>query len=431
MLKNADNRIDPKYIDVLDGMRALSIIIVLIFHFWQQTWIWPVLNTPFLHFIGIDSINISNLATVGYVFVDAMVLISGFLLFLPIARQVLLGESEINWKQYAKKRLARILPSYLFSVLFIFIFFAIPSGAYKSSGAAILDLVSHITFTQTLWYSTYIGTELNVALWTVAIEVWFYILFPFIAKFINIKSRKKEKSSPAPALIRSAIVYVVMLLIAYFYIYKITLSGKVYLGMYINQLPAFMGVYANGMAGAFLFVAIAKYHKRNIIFNIFSTLLAGVFLYLIVYFVNDCATLSSDLRQAWQVTERFKLSLAYLGFIISAALSVKWFRWLLSNRLMRFLSTISFNLYIWHQWLAVQLKLSHRFPYWEGVTPPNQLGDTVWMREYAAIITVAAFVVAIAATYLIEKPLANIIMGKPAFRKAKPKRIASAEGESR
>ena len=29
--------IDAKYIDVLDGIRAISVIIVLIFHFWQQT----------------------------------------------------------------------------------------------------------------------------------------------------------------------------------------------------------------------------------------------------------------------------------------------------------------------------------------------------------------------------------------------------------
>ena len=38
ILKN-DRKIDTKYVDVLDGVRAISIIIVMIFHFWQQTWI--------------------------------------------------------------------------------------------------------------------------------------------------------------------------------------------------------------------------------------------------------------------------------------------------------------------------------------------------------------------------------------------------------
>ena len=36
-MKN-DRKIDTKYVDVLDGVRAISIIIVMIFHFWQQTW---------------------------------------------------------------------------------------------------------------------------------------------------------------------------------------------------------------------------------------------------------------------------------------------------------------------------------------------------------------------------------------------------------
>lgn len=41
----------------------------------------PVIKTPWLAFVGITKIDFSNFATVGYLFVDMMVLISGFLLF--------------------------------------------------------------------------------------------------------------------------------------------------------------------------------------------------------------------------------------------------------------------------------------------------------------------------------------------------------------
>ena len=73
-MKQKDNSfIDPKHIDVLDGIRAISVIIVLIFHFWQQTWIFPVIKTPFLKFIKIEQIDFSAFAKVGYLFVDMMV----------------------------------------------------------------------------------------------------------------------------------------------------------------------------------------------------------------------------------------------------------------------------------------------------------------------------------------------------------------------
>ena len=92
MVTAEKSRIDCRHIDVLDGIRAVSVIIVLIFHFWQQTWIFPVIKTPWLAFVGITKIDFSNFATVGYLFVDMMVLISGFLLFLPLMRSIILGE---------------------------------------------------------------------------------------------------------------------------------------------------------------------------------------------------------------------------------------------------------------------------------------------------------------------------------------------------
>ncbi len=140
-LKN-DRTINCKYIDVLDGIRALSIIIVLIFHFWQQTWIWPSINTPWLSFIGITSISFNDYARVGYLFVDMMVLISGFLLFLPLARQVLMGESMSSWKTFAKKRLARIIPSYLFCVIVLFNY-SISLGRFSYIWAALMYLLTH------------------------------------------------------------------------------------------------------------------------------------------------------------------------------------------------------------------------------------------------------------------------------------------------
>ena len=78
---------------------------------------------------------------------------------------------------------------------------------------------------------------------------------------------------------------------------------------------------------------------------------------------------------------------------------------------MGFLAGISFNMYIWHQYIAVKLK-EFRIPYWEGSVPPNQLGDKVWMWKYQILCIAVSLVVAVAMTYLVEKPLTKAIIKK-------------------
>lgn len=36
-----DMDINCRYVDVADGIRGISVLLVLWFHFWQQTWLMP------------------------------------------------------------------------------------------------------------------------------------------------------------------------------------------------------------------------------------------------------------------------------------------------------------------------------------------------------------------------------------------------------
>lgn len=125
-----------------------------------------------------------------------MVLISGFLLFLPLMRSIILGEEMSSWKNYARRRIARIVPSYYFAVLLLFFASALPTGAYATTADALKDLFAHLTFTQTLWVNTYIATPLDVVLWTVAIEVWFYVLFRSLPNSSKDRGTKTDRVSP-------------------------------------------------------------------------------------------------------------------------------------------------------------------------------------------------------------------------------------------
>lgn len=438
-----------KFIGVLDGVRAVSVIIVLIFHFWQQTWIFPTVNTPFLQFIGISRIDFTPFAKVGYLFVDMMILISGMLLFLPVAMNVFIGEPLSKWRTYYKKRAIRILPSYLLCVIALFVYELIMGGYGKpivfSEAAA--DLISHLFFVHTWKVQTYLMTKLNVVLWTLAVEVWFYVLFPLFASFVR---RWKKERSFLGSLIRSLILGVAMIGVSFVYIYGYALvpesafAGTVdgillklgsgirstYPAMVINQLPAFMGTYAVGMFGSLLYVFAASKLKRRWYVSLPSTILCLAFGYLIVQMVKQCSVCDPAAAQVWQLTARLPLALAFMGFILTAAFSARWFGFIFSNRLMRFLSGISYNLYIWHQWLCVQMKNVWRIPAWEGDTPPNmwvgadytpaqQAAGMEWRTKYAVLITVFAFAAAILATYLIERPAADLLNGRPSVYNGK------------
>ena len=91
----------------LNGLRVLLVFIVSWYHFWQQSWLTP----------SIGSYSLDYLLRAGYMPVDGTILLSGFLLFLPYARAMLLGEAVPNTKQFYQRRIMRIVPSYYFVTL--------------------------------------------------------------------------------------------------------------------------------------------------------------------------------------------------------------------------------------------------------------------------------------------------------------------------
>ena len=388
-----DHNIDTRHIDVLDGIRALAVFGVLWFHFWQQNWIMPYVEAPFLARLGLpSSLSFLFLPRGGFLFVDWLLFLSAFCLFLPYARAALEQTSLPNTKQFYQKRIARIVPSYYFAVLVIFFAVAIPSGAYRSFWDAYEDLVPTLTFTQTFFPNTLLDSKINGVLWTAAIEMQFYLFFPFLARAFAKKP---------------GWTYLGMLAVSVLYLRGYALQHPDIIRLTVNQLPAFFGVFANGMAFAYLFVLAGKHLKRSPQLSLLALvgLIAGLLL------LKGMMSVAPDLKpvQIWQAKNRYALSLVFALITVSSALTFSGIRWLFSNRLMRFLSLISYNIYIWHQWVAVKLKAWH-IPYWTGEKPPNMLGDVRWQWTYTVLIFAVTFALAIGSTFLIEHPAAKRIM---------------------
>lgn len=372
------------HIGVLDGIRAVSILIIAWYHIWQQSWLAPIAGP----------VNLDWLVRSGSILVDMMILLSGFCLFLPYAREMVLGEKAGRCGEFYVKRVARIAPSYYLSLVIVLLLFAIPLGEYEGDLSFMWrDIFGHITFTHNLFGDLVTGTRLNGVLWTVAVEVQFYIIFPLLAKCF----RKKP-----------ILTYIGMVTIGLVSSYMISSHfDTIDQPLYVNHTLTFFSVFANGMLGAWLYVMYAvKRKKKTCVEGILGIIMAVGGIALFRYFCDWRMNSASETK--WQVDNRYLLSLVYLLIVAGSIFAMRWFQKIWDNRVMAFLAGISFNLYICHQYIAVKLK-EFRIPDWEGEELPNMTGDVEWQWKYTILCIVLSLVVATLMTYLVERPAARWI----------------------
>ncbi len=385
-----------KHIGVLDGVRAMSLFFVCWFHLWQQNWITPYVNLDnrITKYFGIYSIPLDQFVRYGFVFVDLMVFLSAFCNFFPYVRHIILGEGK--WpsaKSFYLKRAARILPSYYFAVT-VSVIIEILKGSYENDKAFLIkDLLTHLTCTSVLFPSTISYGHINTVLWTVQMEVLFYILIPIIALLF----KKKPMFS-------YMVLMIINIVSTHFFI-----NSEVDKATFVNYPLTFLCMYANGFLVCVIYIVMKQHIVENIYTKLFSTMISisfFPFLTTIFRFFDN-----GEVLQINQLKVRLLLSFAFGVFIISLCMSFESFKLLFSNPLMRGFCIISYNLYIWHQWIFAKFK-EWRIPSYEGDTPPNMLGDVNWSVKYTVIVLLVAFIIATLTTYLIEKPIHKAIILK-------------------
>lgn len=382
------------HIRVLDGIRAVAILIIAWYHFWQQSWLAPV----------VGDFSLDWLVRNGSILVDMMILLSGFCLFLPYARDMVYGDKTDTAGGFYIKRVARIAPSYYLSLLIVLFCFAIPLGEYGGDNAFLAkDVLSHFTFTHNLMGDVMGGTHLNGVLWTVGVEVQMYLLFPLLAKWF----RKWPVQT-----------YLGMLAVGLCSSYWISSRfDTLNQGLCVNHTLTFFSVFANGMMGACLYMLYTKKSREKTTLEAVLGMVVAVG--AVFGFYQMCQMrMASGAETKWQVDNRYLLSLVFLLFIFGVMLAWKWFRKIWDNRVMTFLAGISFNFYICHQYIAVKLK-EFRIPDWEGDELPNMTGDVEWQWQYMILCIVLSFAVAVAMTYLVERPAAKAIKNLYEKRRSK------------
>lgn len=371
--------VQDTYIDVLDGVRAILVFLVGAFHIWQQSWLTPHFTLFGQHY------SLDFLLRSGYIWVDGLILLSGFLLYLPYARAGRDGALP-RTLPFLKKRFLRIWPSYALNVV---LFFLLAIQKYGGNIAYMAkDVATHLTFTHTFFFDTYYGSPINGALWTVGVEFCFYLIFPVVGRCY-----RKQPLLTALGMIFAAFAF------------RAHAAALPDTRMWFNQLPAFLDVYALGFMGADAFIILrkrllqeSKQEKR-----LFTLVCILCVLFLGYIAKAQAASNGQEGIRHGQMAHRFPLALCLTVFMVSSAFASVPVRFLLGNRVMRFLSAVSFQFYMYHQVISVQMRERRLFPSESPV--PNQAGERPWQIMF----TIASFLIPLALsavlTYGFEKPI--------------------------
>ena len=367
-----------RYVDAADFLRVISTLLVASYHIWQQSWIDLNIRLFGMRF------SLRPLVATGYLGVELLLLLSGFLLYLPYA-----NGKESSAREFYKKRALRILPSYWFCILIMLFAFALPQHQYASGRALAKDLIAHATFTHNLFPETYFATPLNGALWTLAVEVQFYLLAPLVCRIF----RKR----PIAAYLGMALIAVL-----YWRLYVLPMEDTTY---YMNRLPNLLDVYANGMLAAHIYARLSQKKQRPWQAWL-ATALSILALIALVRLARSQSYISGyEASRRGQMGMRFAFSAIGGAFLVTGSRGIRLLRGLYSNRVVGIQPAISFNFYIWHQVLALKLKEWHIPSY--AVERPQQNAGAAWRNQYTLLCFLFAFAAALLATYLIERPIAK------------------------
>ena len=370
---------DRRYLAAADLLRVLCIVLVAWFHIWQQSWLDPGFSLAGTH------VDLQRVVRRGYMMVDVILALSGFLLYLPRARAALRGDPAPGVWDFYGRRLRRILPSYLFAVGAAALL-TLRFGRAAGSPPLWADLLAHLTFTHTFFRSPYLWTSLNGALWTLAVEMQFYLLFPLFARWFDRRPFLTWGGMTAAALL-----------------FRLLALQAGDLSMLVNQLPSMLDLYAFGMLAAYGAARAPKPGRGRQWLCALGSLAA---LALIVQILALQTPVDDRSIKRLQLLWRLPLAACSALFLWCGAQWPSGLNRAVGNPVVRFCSVISYNFYIWHQYLAVKLKELHLPPYFTAL--PQRDDGLAWQRRYTLYCWLAALAAAVLATYLVEKPCARL-----------------------
>ena len=345
------NKNNKEYFYSLNGLRGLSIIAVLMGHVSSRNWIFNDLEKidflrPFMSVIQDSQMG-----------VNLFFIISGFLITSIIISEENNSE-KVNLKNFFLKRIIRIFPVY-FALLFVYYILQILGIIFipKESWITAVTYTKYFNW-KVDWYTAH-G-------WSLSIEEHFYLVWPLIFYFF--KSFRKK------------IIFFIIIIVPFirYFSHKYHISG-------INNLTILYRIDAIAFGCLIAFYKNYLIEKINTIYFITALIIILIFEELLphigVFKLNNLM-LSEGHRHGLVINICLSIVLIYSVFG-PKKITFK----ILNSKILSFIGTISYSIYIWQQ--------------------PFLSDEDYWINHLPQSI-ILVFVVSILSYYFIEKPFLKL-----------------------
>jgi peptidoglycan/LPS O-acetylase OafA/YrhL len=185
----------PERLNALTGLRTFAAINIVFFHFSNPDWFHfkAHFQLPLIHWT--PELNFAPVVNAGYASVSFFILLSGYVLAYNYAARARRG--ELDTFRFYKARFTRLYPIYLLSL--IMAWRVIPQEYVSHSHAMFWAGMVLSPLLLQGWIPE-IATFLNTPAWTMSAESFYYLLFPFIARW-------RRPESIGPILRRLAVIW--------------------------------------------------------------------------------------------------------------------------------------------------------------------------------------------------------------------------------
>ncbi len=355
----------------LDGLRGIAILLVVWYHVWQITWLPAPLR------------QLEFLPETGFAGVDLFFFISGFVISYPFVKARLLGTPQPGWRHFAYRRFIKIVPSYALSIA---VLVTTAYAHFASPADAVEQLAAHLLFVHTWWSSTF--GAINGVLWSLAVEVQFYVLFPLVWWSFR----------------RSAILTtIVMTTIALAYrIFASHCCLRTTSPQLIDNLPGYLDIFAAGMIAAFTYVRLQA-RADGPRWSVPATTLAfaGVAMFWLLSQNLYDNRLVDMWPATWEFVYRSGWGVAFYCIAIGTLHGAGWWQRIVSNPLLLVCGAVSFNWYLYHQVVARALLAAHIPPF----STMHAVDDPRWQAAFTVVAIIVSFLQAAVVTFAFERPL--------------------------
>jgi peptidoglycan/LPS O-acetylase OafA/YrhL len=172
------------YIPEIDGLRFIAIFFVVIMAHGGTYITRDVLHTEdkssFLYHFLLEGVS----------GVSLFFIISGFILSVPFAKEKILQQSPVKLKQYYWRRVTRLEPVYI-TTLIIYFIFRVYFLKHETFGELLPHFFASLFYVHNIVFNDH--SLVNGVAWSLEVEIQFYLLMPLLAFLYAIKQHNARR----------------------------------------------------------------------------------------------------------------------------------------------------------------------------------------------------------------------------------------------